>query len=113
MQASGKAVKNRPYVTMEDIARRAGVSVATVSLSLRNEPRISATMRENIATIARELGYEPNPYVSALMRSRRNGRPVSDRPVLAFVCGLERADAWRNAVSPTRRYIREGAFQRA
>jgi LacI family transcriptional regulator len=106
-------VKNRPYVTMEDIARRAGVSVATVSLSLRNEPRISAAMRENIATIARELGYEPNPYVSALMRSRRSGRPVSDRPVLAFVCALEQADAWRNAVSPTRRYIREGAFRRA
>lgn len=98
---------------MEDIARRAGVSVATVSLSLRNEPRISVAMRTSVAKIARELGYEPNPYVSALMRSRRRGRPVADRPVLAFVCALEQADAWRNAVSPTRRYIREGAFRRA
>lgn len=98
---------------MDDIARRAGVSVATVSLSLRNEPRISVAMRETITAIARELGYEPNPYVSALMRSRRSGRPVSDRPLLAFVCALEHPDAWRNAVSPTRRQIREGAFRRA
>ncbi len=98
---------------MEDIARRAGVSVATVSLSLRNEPRISLSTRANIAKIARQIGYEPNPYVSALMRSRRHGRPVADRPLLAFVCALEHPDAWRNAVSPTRRYIREGAFQRA
>jgi DNA-binding LacI/PurR family transcriptional regulator len=102
-----------PQVSMKDIAAKAGVTAATVSMSLRDHPDIPVTTRERIAAIARQLGYRPNPLVSALMRSRRSRRPTTARPVLAFVCALERPDAWRNSASPTRRYIRAGAFARA
>jgi DNA-binding LacI/PurR family transcriptional regulator len=100
-------------VTMADIARRAGVSTATVSLSLRNQPDISPQMRARVQALARRLGYKPNPYISALMRSRRHGRMPSTRPVLALICALDRVDGWRNSSSPTRRAIREGALARA
>lgn len=101
------------HVSMKDIAQRAGVTAATVSMSLRGHPDIPLTTRERIGVIARAMGYRPNPLVSALMRSRRSRRPTTARPVLAFICALERPDAWRNAASPTRRYIRAGAFARA
>jgi len=98
---------------MEDIARRAGVSTATVSMSLRNQPGIGTATRDRITALAQRLGYRPNPYVSALMRSRRQGRAHTNRPVVALVNGLERPDAWRTSPSDMRRRIREGALERA
>jgi LacI family transcriptional regulator len=47
------------------------------------------------------------------MRSRRKGRPVAGRPVLALVCAFEQPDGWRNSYSATLRLIREGALSRA
>ncbi|MDW8343724.1 MAG: LacI family DNA-binding transcriptional regulator [Verrucomicrobiae bacterium] len=51
-------------VTLETVARAAGVHRATVSHSVRNHPSIPQTTRERIAEIARKLGYRPNPLVS-------------------------------------------------
>ena len=45
-------------VTMETIARAAGVSQSTVSLALNGRGRISPEVREQIGRIARDLGYE-------------------------------------------------------
>ena len=57
-------------ITMKTIAAQAGVTQATVSMSFANNPRIPAATRARIRGIADRLGYRPNPYVSALMRSR-------------------------------------------
>jgi DNA-binding LacI/PurR family transcriptional regulator len=100
-------------VTMKSIAAQAGVTQATVSMSLANNPRIPVVTRERIQAIARKLGYHPNPYVSTLMRIRRQGKPLKDKPALALVCALRTADGWRNHGAPTIRQMREGAFERA
>jgi DNA-binding LacI/PurR family transcriptional regulator len=100
-------------VTMKTIAAQAGVTQATVSMSLANNPRIPPTTRERIQAIARKLGYHPNPYVSTLMRIRRQGKPLKDKPALALVCGQRTADGWRNHPAPTIRQMRDGAFERA
>ena len=44
-------------VTLEDIARKSGVSPATVSLVLRDKPGITADTRQRVIEAARELGY--------------------------------------------------------
>ncbi|GAB4195768.1 MAG: LacI family DNA-binding transcriptional regulator [Roseiflexaceae bacterium] len=44
-------------VTMEDIARRSGVSLTTVSLVLRDKPGINDETRRRVMEVARELGY--------------------------------------------------------
>jgi DNA-binding LacI/PurR family transcriptional regulator len=98
---------------LAEIARIAGVSTATVSMSLRGRPGIAVATRERIVALAQQLGYRPNPYVSALMRTRRTGRRATAKPLLALVSGLARPDAWRKAESVTRRQIREGAIVRA
>ncbi|RXK53122.1 LacI family transcriptional regulator [Oleiharenicola lentus] len=100
-------------VTMKTIAAQAGVTQATVSMSLANNPRIPAATRARIRTMAERLGYRPNPYVSALMRSRRQGRPRQDHPVLALVNGLDSEHGWRETASLTVRQMREGAIARA
>ena len=98
---------------MKSIAAQAGVTQATVSMCLANNPRIPLATRERIQAIARKLNYHPNPYVSTLMRIRRQGKPLKDRPVLALVCALRTANGWRDHAAPTIRQMREGAFERA
>src|ERR1044071_2170402 len=100
-------------VTMKTIAAQAGVTQATVSMSLANNPRIPPQTRERIQAIARRLGYHPNPYVSTLMRIRRQGKPLKDKPALALVCAQRTPNGWRDHPAPTIRQMREGAFERA
>jgi len=105
---------NQERITMRHIAVQAGVTEATVSMALANNPRISAATRTRIQELARTLNYQPNPYVSALMRTRRQGRLLNDRPVLALVSCFATADGWRKAPdAPTVRLMREGAIERA
>ena len=100
-------------ITMKSIATIAGVTQATVSMSLANNPRIPAQTRERIQAIARKLNYHPNPYISTLMRIRRQGKPLKDKPALALVCAQRSVNGWRDHPAPTIRQMREGAFERA
>lgn len=57
---------------IRDVAREAGVSVATVSHALNNKGRIAAETRERVRRIANELGYRPSVSARNLV-SQRNG----------------------------------------
>jgi DNA-binding LacI/PurR family transcriptional regulator len=55
-------LKNSPEPRMRDVARRLGVSLATVSLALRSSPRVAESTQLRVIDAARELGYEvPRP----------------------------------------------------
>jgi DNA-binding LacI/PurR family transcriptional regulator len=62
---------SRP-VTTHDVARRAGVSQATVSLVLSGNPRarVAAATRERVMEAAEALGYRPNIFARGLVRGR-------------------------------------------
>ncbi len=57
-------------VTMEDVAARAGVSRALVSIVFRGVPGASEATRERVLAAARELDYRPDTRASRLGRSR-------------------------------------------
>ena len=97
--------------TLQDIANEAGVSRNTVSLALRNSPRISEGTRERIGRVAEALGYRPNPMVSALMQSRRGGRTPAATANLAFLHNYSTAEAWRQIPHCVEMF--RGAAQRA
>ena len=62
---------NKPTpITMKDIARELGVSVATVSRALKDNPRISEAQREKIKAFAREHNFYPNILAENLRKSR-------------------------------------------
>lgn len=53
-------------ITIRDVARRAGVSVATISRVLNNSPLVTAETREQVMKAVAELGYRPNANARAL-----------------------------------------------
>ena len=55
---------------LEDIARKAGVSRATVSRVINNERYVSEQTRDRVMTVIREEHFEPNPAARALVRQR-------------------------------------------
>lgn len=83
---------NKPR--LEDIAKQIGVHRSTVSLALRDHPRISKRVRLKVQTLARKMGYRVNPLVAALMQSRRSGRKVKD-VVLAYITCYPTRYGWR------------------
>lgn len=98
-------------ITLRDIAEKAGVHFTTVSLALRNHPRIPVRTRQRIQRIARELGYRPDPHLSALSAYRQSRRPSGFQASLAWVTNHPTCDGWQSA-SQSREY-HAGARERA
>ncbi|WP_394650613.1 substrate-binding domain-containing protein [uncultured Deinococcus sp.] len=58
-------------VTLRDLARTLGVSVATVSNAYNRPDQLSPELRERVLQVARELGYAgPDPLARSLRRGR-------------------------------------------
>jgi LacI family transcriptional regulator len=55
---------------IRDVARKVGVSVATVSFALNGQPGVAQDTRHRILAAAAELGYRANPQAQALRRGR-------------------------------------------
>ncbi len=53
-------------VTIHQVAEIAGVSTCTVSLALRNSPRVKERTKTRIVAVAKELNYRPNALGRAL-----------------------------------------------
>ena len=56
--------------TIEEVARRAGVSTATVSRSLRGRDGVSLTTAQRVRHVAAEIGYAASPFASRLASGR-------------------------------------------
>jgi len=59
-------LRKKKFVTIKDIAEKAGVSINTVSRALNNKPDVSQETREKVLRVARELGYIKNTGAIAL-----------------------------------------------
>ncbi|MEM7524141.1 MAG: LacI family DNA-binding transcriptional regulator [Pseudomonadota bacterium] len=58
--------------TLEDVARRAGVSTATVSRALNAPDRVNTATRDRVMSAVSHLGYSPNFGARALAAKKTN-----------------------------------------
>ena len=63
----------------------AGVSNGTISLALRNHPRIRPEVRERIQRIAAEAGYKANPLVANLLAQLRASKTIAFQSTLGLL----------------------------
>jgi DNA-binding LacI/PurR family transcriptional regulator len=93
-----KPARRRP--TIDDVARRAGVSSAAVSFAMNGQRGVADATRARILAAAAELGWRPSAPARALSRARAGAiglllaRPVGTLEVdpffLRFLVGVER-----------------------
>jgi len=96
---------------MQDIADRCGVSRATVSFALRDDPRITKQRREEIQQVAQELGYRPNPLVNSLMTQLRAQRVTRSGNLIALLNFHPNMEIYRRA--PLFRNLHDASQRRA
>jgi DNA-binding LacI/PurR family transcriptional regulator len=68
VRSGGAPETRRP--TLQDVAARAGVSRALVSIVVRNAPGASEATRARVLAVAAELGYRPDVNARLLARQR-------------------------------------------
>ena len=67
--------KREQVVSIEDVAHRAGVSVATVSRALRGLPNVATETRLRVEAAARDLDYVSSPSAARLAAGRTGTMP--------------------------------------
>ncbi len=72
-------------VSLKDIARECGVSPNTVSLALRNSPRLKKETRLRIQQKAEEMGYRRDPELGKLMTRLRETNKQEVQAEIAYV----------------------------
>ncbi|MBT7865613.1 MAG: LacI family DNA-binding transcriptional regulator, partial [Opitutales bacterium] len=86
-------LEKRRY-TQKDIATRAKLSVATVSMALKNHPSLPEKTILRVKQIAKELGYKPDPVLSALVAHRNRKRVRSNFSVIGLVSNWSQPEDW-------------------
>jgi LacI family transcriptional regulator len=70
IETNGQEQKQPGRATIRDVARQAGVSVATVSRVLNGRPDVSAETRDAVLRVVREQGFSTNRNARALSHGR-------------------------------------------
>ena len=78
-------------VTIRDVARQAGVSVATASRALNRSQVVSPETRERILAVMEDLGFSPSPAA----RSLSLGRTLTVGVVVSFLTRPQAAERLR------------------
>ena len=84
-------------VTLRDVADAAGCHFSTVSLALRDHPRLPAATREKLRALARQMGYVADPLLASLSSYRTRHHPAPFRSNLAWITNHPTRDGWRKA----------------
>ncbi len=97
-EAAEEERAERAYVTLQDVARDAGVSLATASRVLNGTSQVRADLRERVLASAGRLSYTPNAHAQALASSSSKSvgvvcHDVSDPYFAAVARGVMRTAA--------------------
>lgn len=87
--------------TIKDIAKAAGVSLATVSRVINDGPKVGDATRERIKLLMKEMGYRPNANARALVNQSTSSIGVviaelSDPFFATLASGIEKVARQKN-----------------
>lgn len=74
-------------VTIKDVAKAAGVSIASVSRVMSGKPGVSAETEENIRRVMAEYGYRPNLGARSLVQGRTGNIAIVFPRGSSFILG--------------------------
>lgn len=86
-------------ITLSDVAREARLHVTTISLALRNSPRLPPETRHRVHEIAERLGYRPDPLLQSLVAYRSNVMKRKNPPTLAYVTNWNTRLGWKQVTA--------------
>lgn len=72
-------------VTLKQVAKLAGLSVSGAARALRGKPDFPLATRVRVQAAAKQLGYHPDPMLSALSIYRQAHKPKKYQGTLAFL----------------------------
>jgi len=93
-----------PDITIRQLAALAGVSRTTVSLALRNHPRLPEATRKRVQKLAAKHGYRQDPVVASLMTKLRTARVRRTSERIAYLTSWQPYEGWENT------HINEGYY---
>lgn len=85
----------KPRITLKDVAEVAQVSATTVSLALRADPRLPQNTADRVRSVARQLGYQRDPWLTSLSSYRKGQRRKSGHSVIALLSNWDTKSGWR------------------
>ncbi|MFA6563775.1 MAG: LacI family DNA-binding transcriptional regulator [Verrucomicrobiia bacterium] len=87
-------MKKTTSCTLRNVAAHLGISHATVSRALRNDPRITEAVRRRVAKAAQKLGYRRDPKLAELMTHLRGSKRRAFHGTLAWITDLDMASEY-------------------
>lgn len=99
-------------IKQADVAKRLKLDRSTVSLALRNDPRITLPVRQKVQQMARRLGYFHNPHLSSFMSEIRTGKKSPAKWNIAVLVDRRSLEEWLSA-TPNYRQYHEGMVARS
>ena len=83
-------------LTLLQLAKHLGMHHTTVSRALREHPEIAESTRQRVRQLAKEMGYRPDPYLTALAAYRRTGKTAGFTGTLGWITNWPDRDGWRS-----------------
>ncbi|WP_269522506.1 LacI family DNA-binding transcriptional regulator [Coraliomargarita parva] len=99
--------------TVRDLAQLLNISASTVSLALRNDPRVAVKTRERVVAAAQAAGYSMNPAIASLMSQVRSSRKVSYRETIGWLNLWDHPDTYTKTGVEFQLKMWQGAKNRA
>src|SRR5262249_14397274 len=81
--------------TQKDVASAAGVTQATVSMALGNDPAVAVEIKLHVLEIAKRLGYLPDPYLRGLAAYRKQQSVAKFQATLGWLSNWHKPETYR------------------
>lgn len=86
---------DRTRVQLRDVAKHLDLNISTVCRALKSDYTVSAKTRARVRAAAAELGYQPDPILTALSHYRRRLRKSQYQATLAWLTNFPEREGWK------------------